>query len=134
MDAASELHCGRGKAATPGGAYRATAAAMPALMAGRAARDSIMARNWDEWRWRRPGEGGELLSVRASRCRAESVALAVLSHAQTSTRDRACGPGLSQSIRDTASPPPSFMLGSRKHSGSRETSPVNDTGHLLVRK
>ena len=71
MDAASGVHCGRRKAATPGGAYRATAAAMPALMAGRAARDSIMARNWDEWRWRRPGDGGELLSVRASRCRAD---------------------------------------------------------------
>jgi hypothetical protein len=66
MDAASAGHGGR-KAAAPGGAYRATAAAMPARMAGRAARDSIMARNWDEWRWRRPGDGGELLSVRASR-------------------------------------------------------------------
>ena len=66
MDAASAGVGGR-KAAAPGGAYRATAAAMPARMAGRAARDSIMARNWDEWRWRRPGDGGELLSVRASR-------------------------------------------------------------------
>jgi hypothetical protein len=66
MDAVGAAHYGRAKAATLGGAYRA-AAAMPALMAGRAARDSIMARNWDEWRWRRPGDGGEQLSVRASR-------------------------------------------------------------------
>lgn len=65
MDTAIAMHRAW-KSCDTGGAYRAAAAAMPALMAGRAARDSIMARNWDEWRWRRPGDGGELLSVRAS--------------------------------------------------------------------
>lgn len=61
---------------------------MPARMAGRAARDSIMARNWDEWRWRRPGDGGELLAVRASRCRVESVALSPAVHASCGSNAR----------------------------------------------
>lgn len=75
---------------------------MPALMAGRAARDSIMARNWDEWRWRRPGDGGKLLSVRASRCRADLLALAVLALAQKHVTG-VCSPAPLRRIRDVAS-------------------------------